>query len=286
MSMSKIKDKALDELLAELDKVGADKAEEEDTRRYIKTLRIWELAVLLVLAVSIFTLIKPEFVIPKGDIILPVLVAVVIIGYIFFLQKRRKYISTILLQDCNVEKMLGVQRISILKFRNKRERARNFYTMIKTLIMGGYTDLAQKFIDKMAEYAEPHLSRIYGAILKMEVYLKLEDFRAMGREMTEMKRINKEERITPDILQIYRSGAVIYELASKWDMEEYEALLKMLEKVATAPEVTNLARVRASYYAYRVAQKMGDKEKEQTYKNYVIENGGTTFYKKELASAN
>ena len=283
--MSKIKDKELDELLAELDKIGADKAEEEDTKRYIKILKIWALILWVVFAFSMFTLFKPEYSIPKGDIILPLIVIVVLCGYLLFLQKRRKYISTILLQDCNVERMLGVQRISLLKFRSKRDRARNFYTMIKTLIMGGYTDLAEKYIDKMAEYGEAHLVRIYGAILKMELYLKLEDFRAMGREMTEMKRINKEERITPDILQVYRSGAVIFELASKWDMEEYDVLLKMLEKVANATEVSNLARVRSSYYAYRTAQKMGDKEKEQTYKDYVIKNGGTTFYKKELVSA-
>ena len=283
--MSKIKDKELDELLAELDKIGADEEAEKETTKYIKILRIWEVAILVVFIVSILALIKPELKIPKGDIIVPVLVAVVLIGYFFFLQKRRKYISTILLQDCNVERMLGVQRISLLKFRGKRDRARNFYTMIKTLIMGGYTDLAEKYIDKMAEYGEPHLVRIYGAILKMELYLKLEDFRAMGREMTEMKRINKEERITPDIIQIYRSGAVIYELANKWDMQDYEVLLKMLEKVANASEVTNLARVCSSYYAYRTAQKMGDKEKERTYKDYVIKNGGTTFYKKELVSA-
>ena len=283
--MSKIKDKELDELLAELDKIGADKAEEEDTKRYIKILKIWALILWVVFAFSMFTLFKPEYSIPKGDIILPLIVIVVLCGYLLFLQKRRKYISTILLRDCNVERMLGVQRISLLKFRSKRDRARNFYTMIKTLIMGGYTDLAEKYIDKMAEYGEPHLVRIYGAILKMELYLKREDFRAMGRQISEMKRINKEERITPDILQVYRSGAVIFELASKWDMEEYDVLLKMLEKVANATEVSNLARVRSSYYAYRTAQKMGDKEKEQTYKDYVIKNGGTTFYKKELVSA-
>ena len=283
--MSKIKDKELDELLAELDKIGADKAEEEDTKRYIKILKIWALILWVVFAFSMFTLFKPEYSIPKGDIILPLIVIVVLCGYLLFLQKRRKYISTILLRDCNVERMLGVQRISLLKFRSKRDRARNFYTMIKTLIMGGYTDLAEKYIDKMAEYGEAHLVRIYGAILKMELYLKREDFRAMGRQISEMKRINKEERITPDILQVYRSGAVIFELASKWDMEEYDVLLKMLEKVANATEVSNLARVRSSYYAYRTAQKMGDKEKEQTYKDYVIKNGGTTFYKKELVSA-
>ena len=84
-----------------------------------------------------------------------------------------------------------------------------------------------------------------------------------------MKDIYTERLMYPELLQI-------------WDNGEYTELYEIIKHTVN-PRKTLLSEVKKNYYLYKVASVLGENEKADKHRLFVVENGGGLWYRKELS---
>ena len=89
------------------------------------------------------------------------------------------------------------------------------------------------------------------------------------------------DKKVPQYLEMsYNMRISYFECTSLYLQKQYEGLLNLLENLKEDPR-HHLGFVRVNYYKYVIAILLEEGEKAQQYRAYVLEHGGTTWYRKK-----
>lgn len=208
-----------------------------------------------------------------------------ILVYYVYTRKFRSSIRSYQLDDCNPEKFLPVIRAFVYMSKRKKSRVQNFFNMINSLLLLGEDEKAQKCLELMDAYCDENLSLPYKHILKMDLYLYRKDFDSIAKLYPEMLKMVSDKKIPPYLNLFYNMRIGYFECTSLYLQKQYESLMYLLENLKQDPS-RHLGYVKVNYYRYAIATLLDDQDKAKSCKNYVLEHGGTTWYKKKCMESN
>lgn len=205
---------------------------------------------------------------------------ILVIVYYVYTRKFRSNIRSYQLDDCEPEKFLPVMRAFVCMGKRKKSRAQNFYNLINSLLLLGEDEKAEKCLELMDVYCDEKLALPLKHILKMDLYLYRKDFESIASLYLEMQKMVFDKKVPQYLEMSYNMRISYFECTSLYLQKQYEGLLNLLENLKEDPR-HHLGFVRVNYYKYVIATLLGDDEKAQQYRAYVLEHGGTTWYRKK-----
>jgi len=257
-----------------------DKAEEERTHKYCKNLRITGVVLtVLIAAAGIFGIYCVYADIHWGFY---AFLAFAFLSVVFFKTYQVKNISRLTRltnDDCIVSKALTAYVVMLQYSR----RAKNCDTVLQCIgsmlfYMGRFEE-CKAVAGLLERYSDTNIGKSYRYSLLAMVALLEKD------SDTILKCIEEIETLVSLSPELYVREA--YRVISKYPeilkAEESGDYIKMAELLESDDAKTfTLKKVSANYRLYKVAAVAGMEAEASEHRAFVIQNGGDTFYKKEL----
>lgn len=204
-----------------------------------------------------------------------------VIGYIYvcYRKKFKDRVYDILNIECNPEKELSIYMTLYSHAGKKTKWEIPLYNIGITLFYAGYLEDAKRISELFLRYCKNSLGRGFYEVLCMRIAYQERDaerlnthYHSLVKLMNDVKLANvlncKEVIQYPMMLELERKG-------------EEETLYMKCKEAFYGKGILSL--VKKNYMLYKVSKKIGLEEASE-YRAFVLKNGGTTFYKKELES--
>lgn len=261
-----------------------DQAEEARTHKYCKKLRVIGvvLAVLVVVA-GIFGIYCIYADIHWGFYAFLVFALLSVVLFKVYQTKNIMRLTRLTNDDCCVIKPLTAYVVMLQYSR----RAKNCDTVLQCigsmLFYIGKFEECKAVAGLLEKYSDTNIAKSYRYSLLAMVALLEKDKDTIKKCIEEMETLVSQ---SPE-LYIREAYRVISKYPAMLNAEENGDYAQMTEllKLDDAKSFT-LKKVSANYRLYKVATVAGLEEEAAKHREYVIENGGDTFYKKELETAN
>jgi len=215
----------------------------------------------------------------KGCVLFVVLITTFVICYKSY-NGRNKAWTMNMMNECDFNKILTVNMTIARNARRSRDRKNLLPGIGNTLFYLGRFEEAKKVADLYKKNENNSVSDWYRVTL-CAIIAGYE----MDREIVE-RCIKELEELMPRVektnkTQEYES---IKSILPKMDAEEKGDYAKAKELMILSENATQLDKVRINYGLYKVAKVAGLDDEAAKHRDFVLENGGDTFYKRELES--
>lgn len=215
----------------------------------------------------------------KGCVLFVVLITTFVICYKSY-NGRKKVWTMKMMNECDFNKILTVNMTIARNARRSRDRKNLLPGIGNTLFYLGRFEEAKKVADLYKKNENNSVSDWYRVTL-CAIIAGYE----MDRETVE-RCIKELEELMPQVektnkTQEYES---IKSILPKMDAEEKGDYAKAKELMTLSENATKLDKVRINYGLYKVAKVAGLDDEATKHRDFVLENGGDTFYKRELES--
>ena len=159
----------------------------------------------------------------------------------------------------------------------------NLTAMVSEAWINGFYTKPRVDKELLEKYSDTSIAKSYRYSLLAMVALIEKDRDVINKCIEEMETLVSQ---SPE-MYIREAYHVISKYPAMLDAEENGDYAKMSELLELDDAKTfTLKKVSANYRLYKVATVAGLEEEAAKHRGYVIENGGDTFYKKELEAAN
>lgn len=261
-----------------------DQAEEARAHKYCKNLRVTGVVLaVLVVAAGIFGIYCVYADIHWGFCAFLVFALLSVVLFKVYQAKNITRLTRLTNDDCCVIKPLTAYVVMLQYSR----RAKNYDTVLQCIgsmlfYMGKFEEC--KAVSGLLEkYSGTSIAKSYRYSLLAMVALVEKDRDVIDKCIEEMETLVSQ---SPEVY-IREAYRVISKYPAMLDAEENGDYVKMSELLELDDAKTfTLKKVSANYRLYKVATVAGLEEEAAKHRGYVIENGGDTFYKKELEAAN
>ncbi len=265
--------------------ISATPEEQKIIKRYYTTATILKVISICSLSLAVLFIIANSFVIVTGGsskLRFHVFAYVPVIIYAIYRIYFSKKIKNILLQECDPNRLLSLYSV-LLSYANKRNWEVHFYNLAQNLYYAGRFEDAEKVQSLLAKYCPSNKGRLYHAMIALDL--------AVHRQDLEL------EDVVNQCLMMYELGEKVYLKGMRYFIysgkmrypmyfqlfrdKKYEELYDGI-KVAVLFRNSLLGEVKRNYYLYKIALLLGDNEKADEHKKFVMQNGGTLWYPREL----
>ena len=261
-----------------------EQTEEARAHKYCKKLRVIGvvLAVLVVVA-GIFGIYCVYADIHWGFYAFLVFALISVALFKVYQTKNIMRLTQLTNDDCCVIKPLTAYVVMLQYSR----RAKNYDTVLQCIgsmlfYMGKFEE-CKAVAGLLEKYSDTSIAKSYRYSLLAMVALIEKDRDVINKCIEEMETLVSQ---SPE-MYIREAYRVISKYPAMLDAEENGDYAKMSELLELDDAKTfTLKKVSANYRLYKVATVAGLEEEAAKHRGYVIENGGDTFYKKELEVAN
>ncbi len=260
-----------------------DKDEQIKTEKYCKNLRIIAdiliSAVILLGVAAIFCIyadIKWGF---YGYLIFD------IVSVLLFKRYQKKYGTRLntLVNECNINKALTAYMVMAQYYKGKTRKSGPLLSCIASVLfyLGKYEE-GKKVLNLIPKYCNTPEGNAYRIALSAMVVARDKDKEAVAQCIKELETLMAQRKtsymtVSYDIISRY---PMIMEAEEKGDYAKAVELLPLDEKDS------RLKRVNVNYRLYKVAMIAGMDAEAAKHREYVLENGGDTVYKRELEVSN
>ncbi len=198
---------------------------------------------------------------------------------------KRKYAQRVvrLINDCSVNKGLAAH-VAMASYVRKGEKGDTILSCIGSVLFYlGKMEECKKIADLLDKYCDTVIGNAYAISLRSMVALYEKDRETLGKCLNEFATIASQSSaqyitMAYDVIKRY---PMILEAEENGDYANALELLKLDEKKEPV-----IKKVSANYRLYKVAKAAGMEAEASEHRSYVLQNGGDTFYKKELETAN
>ena len=265
------------ELEAELAKIGGpaidENARKEVTSYIIKATVTRLVGVFLLLASLVCLVLDRPFVVPM------VLGYVIVVAYIILRRKAIKKYVMGLVNECDAVKSYTIFRELLIRSTRKRAMYQNFYNVANALLLAGYDKEAEACITLAQQYCAGPIAKLLEYVLRMDLCVYREDLEGLKNLQPQVEALTSDSKIPPAYLRSYESRKFYFTGATCWNEEKYNELLQLLESPSVQRRFT-LSLVKYNYLKSKVLTAAGREEEAVSCRDYVIANGGTTWYRK------
>lgn len=261
-----------------------DQAEEARAHKYCKKLRVIGVVLaLLVVVAGIFGIYCVYADIHWGFYAFLVFALLGVVLFKVYQAKNITRLTRLTNDDCCVIKPLTAYVVMLQYSR----RAKNYDTVLQCIgsmlfYMGKFEE-CKAVAGLLEKNSDTSIAKSYRYSLLAMVALIEKDRDVINKCIEEMETLVSQ---SPE-MYIREAYRVISKYPAMLDAEENGDYAKMSELLELDDAKTfTLKKVSANYRLYKVATVAGLEEEAAKHRGYVNENGGDTFYKKELEAAN
>lgn len=225
------------------------------------------------------------------NIVLTVMRLMCIICLIYILNKRiffRK-IKKILLVDCDPVRMLSCLT-ALLSHSNRTKESSwglHFYNICVSLYYAGRFEDARKILTLFPKYCPDDDNRFKYALLSARLSYYEKDEAALYMHCQYLsERIERIKKKDLDLFYPIYQEAMQYPILLAMEKDgAWQQAYDMLRQTNTAykPSASSmLSQVKNNYLLYRMAKGMGDEQCATYHRDFVLQNGGSLWYKREI----
>lgn len=265
--------------------ISATPEEQKIIKRYHTTAMILKVISICSLSLAVLFIIANSFVIITGGsskLRFHILAYVPVIIYVIYRVSFSKKIENKLLRECDPNRFLSLYSM-MLSYANKRNWELHFYNLAINLYYAGRFEDAEKVQSLLAKYCPSNKGRLYYAMIALDLAihkqdLEVEDVVHHCLIMDELRKKVHLKRVVYFICLGKMRYPMYFQLFRD---KKYEELYHGI-KIAVSLRNSLLGEVKRNYYLYKIALLLGDNEKADEHKKFVMQNGGTLWYPREL----
>lgn len=210
-----------------------------------------------------------------------ILTIILIISYGSYRTSSSKKIRGILLEECNPGKMMSFLGALLIHTHRNKNWDKHFYNIAMALFYGGRFSDVEKILPLLKKYCPGTIGDFkYEAIAANMAYYR-EDEEELIKHCEVLNKIASGIRLNGFDRAIYEEKMHYPHLLNMKHDQNYPVLYKEYLD-AQFMRGSMLGEVRRNYYLYETALAMGDGQRAEQHKKFVLMNGGTLWYKADL----
>lgn len=197
-------------------------------------------------------------------------------------------ITDALLKDCDPERMLSCLMALLShsrKSKSLRESSRwgiHFYNISTGLYYAGRFEEAERILALFPKYCPDNESRFKYELLCARLAYQRKDEAALSEHCRNLNGWAKVVKTQKVLLALYQEAMQYPVLLWMENKGAYGQAYEELKKKDTSADKDMLSRVRMQYLLCKMAEGMGDKQAAAVHREFVLRNGGSLWYRKEL----
>lgn len=245
-------------------------------RRYWIFLQILRLFALAVLIVYFYSVIQhPAF---RLDILVVFFVALAV--YFIIRTAVNERIERVLTQKCEPARALSLYA-AICNIASFHRWSPYLYNVASALYYDGRFEEVKTVIQIMRKYERTDFDRALAEILSCKIAHHERDRQAMSEHIAILRPLGDQTHLYGRWQHLY------YEILEYWDLMNLEAehsYKKLYSKYMRSESYsgTMLNEVKRNYHLALIAHDMNDSVKAEKHRAFVLKNGGTLWYKRQL----
>ena len=197
-------------------------------------------------------------------------------------RKTHKYMEDLLFEQCNAQRAVDLRVLFSEKTNNEKRWARCYYGVADALFYAGRFDEARAVARILEKYGTTEVAQFYTETIYCKLCCHAGDLDGME---THAGKLNRVQDAAPDAeaRQLLAENLILVRLlrleCEGAHREAYDAFAKY-----QSPHPCKLSEVERNYHQARMANLLGMRQEAQQHRHFVMEWGGTTYYKREFAS--
>lgn len=281
------KNKELEAILSEIDNLDFNKYYVEDAtdfaKEYIRKRNIFNtpafIFIFLSLIFAFYSFFEYKYINTAGAL------ALISIFFNIFnrklIKKSREYQIKKCFTECNTQELTILTKYYFIYTGYKGERAASFNLILSGLLYCGQRDLAEALFNKLKDFYNDSawlavVNSAQFSFLKYKNNPSALEF--LDKEIKRLEGLNTRNKIVKNILTGHKDNYSYYKMLID---EDLEGIINHADATLSSSTYT-IVKVSKAYHGYKAAMKLGDTDKADVFKDYVIKNGGTTFFRDEL----
>lgn len=268
--------------------ITATPEEQKIIRRYYITAMVLRVISICSLLLVFFLITAHGFVIitdsnkTKSHIYTYIFAFVPAMVYGIYRASFSKKVQNVLLQECDPNRVLSLYS-TLVSYAKNRNWEIHFYNLAQNLYYAGRFEDAEKVQSLLLKYCPSNKGKLYYEMIGIDLAIHRQDLEVedVTSHCLIMAELGKKVKLKGTMYLIY-SGKMRYPMCFQlFRDKKYEDLYNGI-KIAITLKNSLLTEVKRNYYLYKVALLLGDNEKAEEHKKFVMQNGGTLWYPKEL----
>lgn len=251
--------------------------ERKAVSQYIRTVKLLKILAVIFLALELIAVILDSGI--KN--VAFVLMLLTIFIYLEFRTLSSKKIRGILLEECNPVKMLSFLGSLLNYSRRSRNWDEHFYNIAMALYYAGRFSDAEKILPLMKQYCPNAAGALRYEMIAADIAYYREDEVELAKHCEELNKIASGIRLKGVNRALYEEKMQYPYLLNGKLGGNYQALYNQYLHAQTM-RGSMLGEVKRNYYLYVTASAMGEREKAEQHRQYVLQHGGTLWYKADL----
>lgn len=248
---------------------------EEDrfVKNYWRNVRILKEAAICLLVLIVLSVVF-DF---KCKAVIQAAAVIGVLIYIWYRRRSSRQIRDVLLEECDPGRTLA-RYVSLLSHAKEQSAwEMHFYNLASTLYYAGRIDDVKKTLSLMKKYYPTPLGSMYYELIEATPSLHNMDREGLKSHCTNMEQLSRTVHLKGTMQYVYYEKVHYPALVQMWDDGNFKELYKVIAN-AKFLKNTILSEVKRNYYLYMVARALGDEEKMEKHRAYVIRQGKGLWY--------
>lgn len=211
-----------------------------------------------------------------------VLMMVAFLLFSWYRRTNSAKIRNILLKDCDPVRMLSFYMALIENSKQNKVWRQHFYNICSALYYAGRFDDAKKVLSLFSKYCADNTSRFSHELLCVNFAYHEKEEAALPVHCSRLEELAKIVHPTGAFQVLYTEAMGYDALLQMENAGEYQKIYDMFRQGYTSYYDSMLSEVKANYMMYQMAMAMGDERAAKWHGDFVLENGGSLWYRKEV----
>lgn len=229
----------------------------------------------------IFTIVSLVFHLKIQDAVSVLMVAAFLL-FIWYRKTNSAKIRNILLKDCDPVRMLSFHMALIANSKQNKIWGQHFYNICSALYYAGRFDDAKKVLSLFSKYCEDNTSRFSYELLCAKFAYHDKEEAALAAHCGRLEELAKIVYPKGAFQVLYKETIGYGALLQLENAGEYQKIYDMFRQGYTSYYNSMLSEVKANYIMYQMAMAMGDEQTAKQHGDFVLKNGGSLWYRKEV----
>lgn len=204
-----------------------------------------------------------------------------IVGIYLYKRKFMKNMFYLQFTACNMKKALTVYLVML---RNSKEIERSdagLYGIGSVLLCMGEFEKATEIAKLIERYCNTAAAKEYALTIRTTAAFYKKDTEAMQSGIEQLAQM-ASQNATPFVGRTYSAAASYPQILKLEENSDYAGALELLSKEEYNRET--LSKVSSNYRLYRIAKAVGMEQEAARHKEFVLANGGDSFYRKSIVN--
>ncbi len=204
-----------------------------------------------------------------------------VVGIRLYTKSFMKHMFHLQFTACNMKKALTVYLVMLRNAKKTEKSDAGLYGIGSVLLCMGEVDKAIEIAKLIEKYNNTAISKVYALITRTSAAFYKKEMETLESCIEKLAQM-ASQNATPFVSSTYNVASNYPEILRMEESLDYAGALQLLSKEEYNREI--LSKVSSNYRLYRIAKAAGMEQEAAQHKDYVLANGGDSFYRKDIVN--